>query len=91
MDQKLIMEAPIRYEREATEDGNGYVAKINEGWIADDDEMFTRLLRKEITYYIDGKRSPDEPKVELTEVETIKGTTYLMRKLSGTLFDDVQP
>lgn len=90
MVHKLLMEQPTRYDRQKTDDGNGYVMRINEGWIADDDDMFTRLLRKEIVHYTDGHRSPDEPEIVITSLETISGTSYMLRKLSGNLFTDIQ-
>jgi len=83
-EQKLLMEQPIRYER----DGNK-LTKINEGWVTEDKEIFTRLLRKETFHYIDGVEQK-ETDVVIETLETLKGTMYMKRKLRGKLFDDVQ-
>ncbi len=84
MEQKLLMEQPVRYER------NGdYLTKINEGWVTEDKETFSRLLRKETFHYIDGEEQK-ETEVVVKTLETLKGTMYMKRKLKGKLFDDVQ-
>ena len=85
--QKLLMEQPVRFER----DGN-QLTQINEGWVTEDKEMFSRLLRKETFYYLDGtsNEDPDKPSTVVIEtLETLKGTMYMKRKLRGKLFDDV--
>lgn len=85
MEQKLLMEQPVRYERNDNE-----LTKINESWVTEDREMFSRLLRKETHYYVDGEEDKErEPAVVMETLETLKGTTYMKRKLKGTLFDDV--
>lgn len=86
MEQKLLTEQPVKYER----DGD-MLTKINEGWVTEDKETFSRLLRKETFYYIDGKEDKERgTDVVVETLETIKGTMYMKRKLRGTLFDDVQ-
>lgn len=85
--QKLLMEQPVKFER----DGN-QLTQINEGWVTEDRETFSRLLRKETFYYLDGTSTedPDKPStVVLETLETLKGTMYMKRKLRGKLFDDV--
>jgi len=84
MEQKLLMEQPVRYER----NGN-MLTKINEGWVTEDKETFSRLLRKETFHYIDGVEQK-ETEVVVETLETLKGTMYMKRKLRGKLFDDVQ-
>ena len=86
MEQKIVMEQPIKYERDGRE-----ITKINDGWVTEDGKMFTRLLRKETFYYDkDGKPDDDrETTVVIEELETAKGTLFMKKKLRGTLFDDV--
>ncbi len=88
MEQKLLMELPAKFERNGNE-----LTQINEGWVTEDKEMFSRLLRKETFYYLEGTSTedPDKPSTTVIEtIETLKGTMYMKRKLRGTLFDDVE-
>ena len=88
MEQKLLMEQPIRYIRNGNE-----LTKINESWVTEDKQMFSRLLRKETYYYLEGTSTEDpdrKSEVVIETLETIKGTMYMKRKIKGTLFDDVQ-
>lgn len=87
-DQKLVMELPARFVRDGNE-----LTQINEGWVTEDKETFSRLLRKETFYYLDGTSTedPDKPStVVLETLETLKGTMYMKRKLRGKLFDEVE-
>lgn len=88
MKQKILMEQPTLYKK-----GKDTLTKINDGWVTDDGEMFTRLLRKETFFYTyddNGAQESSESKVVIETLETIKGTMYMKRKIKGTLFDDVQ-
>lgn len=84
MEQKLLTEKPVVYKR----DGQT-LTKINDGWVTEDKETFTRLLRKETFYYVDGEEQK-ETDIVIETLETLKGTQYMKRKIKGTLFDDVQ-
>lgn len=84
MEQKLLMDRPVVYEK----DGDT-LTKVNEGWVTEDKETFSRILRRETFYYVDGVEQK-ETDVVLKTLETLKGTMYMKRKIKGTLFDDVQ-
>ncbi len=87
MEQIIVTELPKRYER----DGNESLTEINEGWVTEDKQTFKRLLRKETFYYVDGAEDKERgTDVVMEELESIKGTAYMKRKIKGTLFDDVQ-
>lgn len=86
MEQKLLIEQPVMYEK----DGDT-LTKINEGWVTEDKETFSRILRKETFYYKDGEEDKERgTDVVMTTLETLKGTLYMKRKIKGTLFADVQ-
>lgn len=90
METKILTELPKKYERNELE-----LTEINEGWVTEDKETFKRLLRKETFYYVESEngRMEDpnrESTVVIEELESIKGTAYMKRKIKGTLFDDVQ-
>lgn len=85
METKILTEQPTRFVR----DGKKSLTQIKEGWVTEDKETFTRLLRTEIFYYVDGKEQ-EETDVTIETLETLKGTQYMKRKIKGTLFADVQ-
>lgn len=88
MEMKILIEQPMKYERNGNE-----LTQTKEGWVTEDKQMFSRLLRKETFYYLDGTSTEDpdrEPTVVIETLETLKGTMYMKRKLKGTLFQDVQ-
>jgi hypothetical protein len=84
METKILTEQPTKFVR----DGDT-LTQIKEGWVTEDKETFTRLLRKEVFHYIDGKEQ-EETEVTIETLETLKGTQYMKRKIKGTLFADVQ-
>ena len=86
METKILTEQPTKFER----DGDT-LTQIKEGWVTEDKETFTRLLRKETFYYVDGKEDKERgTDVVIETLETLKGTQYMKRKIKGTLFADVQ-
>ena len=88
MEQKIVMEQPVKYEREGNRE-TGKLIVTNDGWVTEDKETFSRLLRTETFHYVDGKEQ-EETDVVIETLETLKGTRFLKRKLAGKLFDDVQ-
>jgi len=86
MEQILLIDKPVQYEK----DGDT-LTKVNEGWVTEDKETFSRILRRETFYYKDGIEDKERGSdVVMTTLESIKGTMYMKRKIKGTLFDDVQ-
>jgi len=84
METKILTEQPTKFERDGDK-----LTQIKEGWVTEDKETFTRLLRTEVFHYIDGKEQ-EETDVTIETLETLKGTQYMKRKIKGTLFADVQ-
>ena len=88
MEQKIVIEQPVKYERKGDRN-TGTLIVTNDGWVTEDKETFSRLLRKETFHYTDGVER-EETDVVIETLETLKGTKFLKRKLAGKLFDDVQ-